>query len=115
MSSKLFNANDYEYLDTLKLYHYIFWNKNRLLTHRIIAYHTRPIFNDLFNQGLNKDDHKNRVCNHTLRHTFASHLAINGLPLFEIQKLMNHKDIKMTLRYMKLAEANKVSAVERIY
>lgn len=26
---------------------------------------------------------------------------------------MNHRDIKMTLRYMKLAEANKVSAFER--
>ena len=33
----------------------------------------------------------------------------------EIQKLMNHKDINMTLCYMKLAEANKVSAVEGIY
>ena len=40
---------------------------------------------------------------HTLRHTFASHLAINGTPIFTIQKLMNHKDIKMTLRYAKLS------------
>ncbi|OHD85617.1 MAG: hypothetical protein A3I60_05775 [Sulfuricurvum sp. RIFCSPLOWO2_02_FULL_43_45] len=75
----------------------------------------RPIYNDLFNQGLEEDDWKHRVCNHTLRHTFASHLAINQIPLFEIQKLMNHRDINMTLRYMKLAEANKVSAVEKIY
>jgi len=28
---------------------------------------------------------------------------------------MNHFDINMTLRYMKLSEANKVSAVEGIY
>ena len=48
----------------------------------------------------------------SLRHTFASHLAINGVSLFEIQKLLNHKDINMTMRYMKLAESNKVNAVE---
>jgi len=28
---------------------------------------------------------------------------------------MNHLDINMTLRYMKLSEANKVSTVEGIY
>ena len=75
----------------------------------------RPIYNKLFNFNLPKEDSKNRVVNHTLRHTFASHLAINGVSLFEIQKLLNHKDIKMTLRYMKLAEQNKINAVERLY
>ena len=88
---------------------------NRQLTHRIVAYHTRPIYNELFNEGVSEDDYKNRVCNHTLWHTFASHLAINQVPIYEIKKLMNHKDIKMTLRYMKLSEASKVSAVEEIY
>jgi integrase len=112
LNSKLFP--DLSFLNEYKASDYIFYN-NRILTHRIIAYHLRPIYNDLFNQGLEEDDWKHRVCNHTLRHTFASHLAINQIPLFEIQKLMNHRDINMTLRYMKLAEANKVSAVEKIY
>jgi len=61
------------------------------------------ILNTLFNDGLDQSDRKNRVVVHTLRHTFASHLAINGTPIFTIQKLMNHKDIKMTMRYAKLA------------
>ena len=61
------------------------------------------IFNNLFNDSLESNDRKNRVVVHTLRHTFASHLAINGTPIFTIQKLMNHKDIKMTMRYAKLA------------
>ena len=61
------------------------------------------ILNELFNDGLDSSDRKNRVVVHTLRHTFASHLAINGTPIFTIQKLMNHKDIKMTMRYAKLA------------
>ena len=58
---------------------------------------------DLFNIGLDADDRKNRVVIHTLRHTFASHLAINGTPIFTVQNLLNHKDIKQTLRYAKLA------------
>ena len=62
----------------------------------------RTILNDLFNIGIDLEDRKNKVVIHTLRHTFASHLAINGTPIFTIQKLMNHKDIKMTLRYAKL-------------
>ena len=115
LSSKIFNQNDFDYLNSFNPNYYIFYNKKRLLTHRIIAYHTRLIYNDLFNQNLDLKDSKNRVCNHTLRHTFASHLAINRVSLFEIKKLMNHKDINMTLRYMKLAEANKLSAVEKIY
>jgi site-specific recombinase XerD len=80
-----------------------------------LASHIRPIYDDLFNKDLKKDDSKNRVVNHTLRHTFASHLAINGVSFFEIQKLLNHRDINMTMRYMKLAEQNKVNAVEGIY
>lgn len=61
------------------------------------------VLDNLFNKGLKSDDAKNRVVVHTLRHTFASHLAINGTPIYTIQKLMNHKDIKMTLRYAKLS------------
>jgi integrase len=63
----------------------------------------REIFDRLFNAKLDKKDRKNRVVFHTLRHTFASHLAINGTPIFTIQKLMNHKDIKMSMRYAKLS------------
>lgn len=61
------------------------------------------ILTTLFNKDLDKGDRKNRVVVHTLRHTFASQLAINGTPIFTIQKLLNHKDIKQTLRYAKLA------------
>jgi len=30
-------------------------------------------------------------------------ININGTPIFTIQKLLNHKDIAMTMRYAKLA------------
>ena len=63
----------------------------------------KVVLDRLFNADIDKDDTKNRVVIHTLRHTFASHLAINGTPIFTIQKLLNHKDIKQTLRYAKLS------------
>jgi integrase len=66
----------------------------------------------LFNEGIDKDDTKNRVVIHTLRHTFASHLAINGTPIYTISKLMDHKDIKMTIRYAKLAPDSGRSSIE---
>ena len=74
----------------------------------------REFLNELFNKGINSDDRKNKVVIHTLRHTFASHLAINGTPIFTIQKLMNHKDIKMTLRYAKLSPDSGRDAVVRL-
>jgi integrase len=75
----------------------------------------KPIFDSLFNEGLDEKDSKNRVVIHTLRHTFASHLAINGTPIFTIQKLMNHKDIAMTMRYAKLAPDSGKEFVNGLY
>lgn len=62
----------------------------------------QPIFDELFNKGLAKDDRKRRVVIHTLRHTFASLLAIDGTPIYTIKKLMDHSDINQTMRYAKL-------------
>ena len=40
---------------------------------------------------------------HTLRHTFISRLVQAGRPLPEVAALAGHRDIKMTLRYARLA------------
>ena len=85
------------------------------LTKRQIQSRLKPILDRLFNQELDIKDTKNRVVIHTLRHTFASHLAINGTPIFTIQNLMNHKDIKMTMRYAKLAPDSGLSQVRDLY
>jgi len=64
--------------------------------------------------GLNdtSTDAKDRVVFHTLRHTFASWLAIRGTPLYTIQRLMGHKSIKMTERYAHLCPDVQATAVE---
>ena len=46
-----------------------------------------------------------------LRHTFASHLVMKGASLKEVQELLGHKSMTMTLRYAHLAEENKKNAV----
>lgn len=71
----------------------------------------QKLFDRLFNQGLDKSDRKYRAVIHTLRHTFASQLAINGVDIYKIQKLMNHSDIKMTNRYAKLTPSFGMDAV----
>ncbi len=63
----------------------------------------QPRLNELFNEGLDVEDSKRRVVIHTFRHTFGSLLAISGVGIYTIKKLMNHSDIKMTMRYAKLS------------
>jgi len=55
--------------------------------------------------GLNEGvtDPRQKVCFHTLRHTFASWLVQRGTPLYEVAKLMGHSTIRMTERYSHLA------------
>ncbi|MDR4025488.1 MAG: tyrosine-type recombinase/integrase [Bilophila sp.] len=52
---------------------------------------------------------------HTMRHTFASWLAQSGkVTLMELQKLMRHKNITMTMRYAHLfsgQESEKLSII----
>jgi len=45
-----------------------------------------------------------KVSPHTLRHTFAAHLAQKGMPLACIQELLGHADIRDTRIYAKLYE-----------
>ena len=42
------------------------------------------------------------VSPHTLRHTFAAHLAMKGMPLVGIQSLLGHASPENTQRYARL-------------
>lgn len=54
---------------------------------------------------LNKDiiDIRQKVCFHTLRHSFASALVQEGVPLFVLKELLGHKTTEMTNRYSHLS------------
>jgi len=49
---------------------------------------------------------------HTLRHTFASHLATRGVPLNAVQQLMGHSTITTTMRYAHLAPSTLRAAID---
>jgi len=104
-----------EYIAPLKANTYLMGKSTTPQHPRTIQRHLKTILDELFNQDLEVRDTKNRVVIHSLRHTFASHLAINGTPIFTIQKLMNHSDITMTMRYAKLAPDSGRNAVKGLY
>ena len=57
-------------------------------------------------------DRRQRVTFHTLRHTFASWLAMDGINPFHLKELLGHSDLKLTERYSHLSEsALKVAAL----
>lgn len=82
---------------------------------RTIQRNLKKILDSLFNKGLDTADAKNRAVIHTLRHTFASHLCINGTPIFTVMKLLDHKSIDDTLRYAKLSPDNGNEAVKALW
>jgi site-specific recombinase XerD len=51
---------------------------------------------------------------HTLRHTAASHMVMNGVDLLTVMKILRHKDYATTLRYAHLAPGHKQAAVNTL-
>ena len=110
-----YKAEIKEHIKHLKANDYFVGGSSTKTATRTIQRHLKPILDRLFNEGLDVRDAKNRVVIHTLRHTFASQLAIAGVPILTIKNLMNHADIAQTMRYAKLAPDQGAEAVKRLY
>ncbi len=74
--------------------------------------YVRAVKDCKLNEGIADDRH--RVVFHTLRHTFCSWLAINGVPLFTIGELVGHSSVEMTKRYSHLCPDAKKEAAAQI-
>lgn len=64
--------------------------------------------------GLNEGlaDARQLVTFHTLRHTYASWLVMQGTPLYTVQRLLGHQTLAMTERYSHLAPDHMREAVK---
>lgn len=82
---------------------------------RQIQTRLKPILDNLFNVALGTKDRVNRIVIHSLRHTFASQLAISSVPIRQIQELMNHSDIKQTIKYAKLQDETNKKAAQSVF
>lgn len=51
---------------------------------------------------------------HELRHSFASHLVLQGVPLRQIQALLGHRSITTTERYAHIADESLAAAIATI-
>ncbi len=83
---------------------YVFTNASgRPLNHSWLSYHL---------EGVCKKAGLRRISCHVLRHTFASHLAMKGVPLNMVQALLGHSTIIMTMRYAHVAPSATRAAIE---
>ena len=51
---------------------------------------------------------------HDLRHTFASHAVISGVPIPVVARLLGHSHVRMTLRYVHVSDRDTQDAAERV-
>ena len=51
---------------------------------------------------------------HDLRHNFASHAVMQGIPLPTVARLLGHREVSMTLRYAHVADRDVEAAAERV-
>ena len=51
---------------------------------------------------------------HDLRHSYASQAVMKGIPLPVVARLLGHRDVKMTMRYVHVGDREVVAAAERI-
>ncbi len=79
----------------------------------VFAKRLQPILNMCFNEYVT--DRRDKVVIHTLRHTFASHLAIQGTPIYTIMKLLDHTTISQTMIYAKLSPEQGQEEVKRLW
>ncbi len=90
----------------------IFPDRNGAQTQSISKNFKRVVKALKFNEGVT--DPRECVTFHTLRHTFASWLAIQGEALYTIKELLGHKSMGMTERYSHLSPDHKKKAIANL-
>jgi integrase len=91
---------------------FVFADRNGKKIHQLSFTFNRAVDRLGLNEGVT--DRQNKIVPHSLRHTFASWLAMQGETLLTIKELMGHKDIETTMRYAHLIPDQKRAAVMKL-
>jgi integrase len=91
---------------------YVFKDNKRERIKVISKAFRRVIKHLKFNEGI--IDHRQKIVFHSLRHTFASWLALQGETLLTIKELLGHKTLMMTIRYAHLIPDHKRKAILKL-
>ena len=91
---------------------FVFVDRNGKKIHQLSFTFNRAVERLGLNEGVT--DRQNKIVPHSLRHTFASWLAMQGETLLTIKELMGHKDIETTMRYAHLTSDQKRAAVMKL-
>ena len=75
-----------------------------LLPHRGTRYALRHTLRSALNQAAKRAGCSTHVTLHRLRHSFATEMLRLGVSLPALMKLLGHKDIRMTLRYVEVTQ-----------
>jgi integrase len=100
------------------VYQIMAWRKERavcdLVFHRALRPHNDILISREFKKVVRACKLNDRVCFHTLRHTFASWLVQSGVSLYEVQKFLGHTNISTTMVYSHLQVEERHESVNRI-
>jgi len=77
---------------------------------------TPDVFDDVASRLFNEDvsDRRQRVCFHTLRHSYISWLIMSGADLRTVQQISGHETLTMLKRYSHLTGAHLQKAADRV-
>lgn len=95
----------------------VLYRRKRETGYVFLAYDGTPFDKNRMNDAIGKVCRQasiRKIGWHTLRHTFASHLAMRGVPLPAIKELMGHANITTTMRYAHVAPSTLRTAIEML-
>lgn len=82
---------------------HVFWDSNRpMIDERMTKAFSRIVRHLGFNDGYSRDEDK--IVFHSLRHTYATRQILAGMDILTLKRLLGHRNLQTTERYVHLAE-----------
>lgn len=85
-----------------------------LVFHRQLRVHNGAYISRQFKKAVRELKLNDRVCFHTLRHSFCSWLVKSGVSIYEVMKLAGHSSVSVTMKYAHLEPEQRHESVNKI-